>query len=147
MTKLEAAEKVAKMMKLARGNTNPHEAASARRRAKKIIDDHGLTVEELSTGKKAAALDDLIVALRSVTSNMPAGLFNTSSIVEGILSKAESMSKESKSRRLDEICKLIDVASAVNGALNVVSLSSPLVKRVKEIFEKTLAAHDLTRPH
>jgi hypothetical protein len=143
MRKQEAAEKVAKLMKLARDNPNPHEQDSARSRARKIVEDNHLSVEDLSAGKKAAAFDDLVAAIRRKISTgpaVPAGLF-------GILSKLESMSRESKSRRLDEAYKLVEAASLFNGALTAVGLGTSVVGDVKKIFEETLAAHDLTPPH
>jgi hypothetical protein len=150
MRKQEAAEKVAKLMKLARDNPNPHEQDSARSRARKIVEDNHLSVEDLSAGKKAAAFDDLVAAIRRKISTgpaVPAGLFGTSDIVSGILSKLESMSRESKSRRLDEAYKLVEAASLFNGALTAVGLGTSVVGDVKKIFEETLAAHDLTPPH
>jgi hypothetical protein len=149
VTKLEAAEKVAKLMRLAKDNASPHEASAARSRAKKIVDEHGLTLDELSAGKKAQAFDDLVAAVRKTLSDspdMPTGLFGTSNIVSGILSKLEKLSEESKSKRLDEAYKLVDTASLFNGALGTLGLGSPLVKNLKKIFDDVLAAHDLTPP-
>jgi hypothetical protein len=149
VTKQEAAEKVAKLMQLARDNANPHEASSARSQARKIVEEHDLTLEELSAGKKARAFDDLVDAIRKTLASSPglaAGLFDTTSVVSGILSKLDSLSKESKSKRLDEAYKLIEAASMFNGALDVVGLGTPLVEKVKKIFRDTLAAHDLTQP-
>jgi hypothetical protein len=152
MTKQDAAEKIAKLMRLARSNTNPHEAAAARAQARKIVEEHGLSLEELSAGKKAQAFDDLVAAIRkTISSNpeMPTGLFGTSSVVSEILSKLEALSKDSKSKRLDEAYKLVDAASLFNGALGALGLGLgvPLVKNLKKIFDDVLADHDLTPPH
>jgi hypothetical protein len=150
VTKQEAAEKVAKLVRLARNNANPHEAKTARSQARKILRDNNLTVEELSAGKKAAAFDDLVAAIRrkiATGPEVPAGLFDTSRIVSGILSKLEGMSEESKSRRLDEAYKLVEAASMLNGALDVVGLGTGVVASVKKIFEDVLASHDLSPPH
>lgn len=147
MTRQEAAEKVAKLVSLARGNANPHEAAAARAQAKRIVDEHKLTLEEMSAGKKAHAFDDLVVAVRKTIADspdMPPGLFGTASAVSGILNHLEKMSEESKSRRLDEVGKLIETASVLNKALSNVGLSSPIVTQIKATFDATLAAHDLT---
>jgi len=149
MTKQEAAEKVAKLVRLARANTNPHEASTARAQAKKIVDEHKLTLEELSAGKKAQAFDELVAAIRKTISDkpeMPASLFNTSNIVSGILSKLETMSKESKSKKLDEAYKLVETASLFNGALSSLGFGTPLIKNIKKIFDDVLANHDLTHP-
>jgi hypothetical protein len=149
MTKQDAAEKVAKLMKLARYNKNPHEEASARNKARKLVEDNHLSVEDLSAGKKAAAFDDLVAAIRrkiSASPAMPAGLFGTSSIVSGILSKLEAVSRESKSRRLDEAYKLVEAAAMFNGALDVIGLGTRVVGDVRKIFEDVLTAHDLTPP-
>jgi hypothetical protein len=150
VTKQDAAEKVAKLMKLARGNTNPHEKDNARSAAEKIVSEHELTVEDLSSGKKAAAFDELVAAIKKKISSspeIPRGLFGTSDVVSGILSKIEGMSKESKSRRLDEAYKLVEAASMLNTCLNAIGLGTHVVRDVKKIFEDVLAAHDLTPPH
>jgi hypothetical protein len=56
----------------------------------------------------------------------------------------ETMTKESKSKRLDEACKLLDAAAILNGVLGPFGLGTPLVRTVKKIFDDTLAAHNLT---
>jgi hypothetical protein len=150
MTKQEAAEKVAKLVQLARDNSNSHEASAARAQAKKIVAEHDLTLEELSAGKKAQAFDDLLAAVRKTIADspeMPAGLFGTSSVVKGIVSKLETLSKDSKSRRLDEAYKLLETASLFNGALSAIGLGVPVVRQIKQIFDDVLASHDLTPPH
>jgi hypothetical protein len=149
MTKQEATEKVAKLMRLSKDNTNPHEAAAARAQARKIVDEHGLTLEELSYSKKAQAFDDLVAAIQKTLSDHPemtAGLFGASHIVSGILSKLESLSDESKSKRLDESYKLVETASLFNGTLGALGLGSPHVTNLKKTFDDVLTAHDLTHP-
>lgn len=148
MTKQEAAERVAKLIRLARDNANPHEAEAARSQARKIVTEHDLSVEELSAGQKAAAFDELLTKIQRVVSSHPAvpeGLFDTSSVISGLVSKMETMTKESKSKRLDEACKLLDAAAMVDGILGTVGLSTSLIRTVKKIFDDTLAAHNLTR--
>ncbi len=147
MTKQEAAEKVAKLLRLARDNANPHEAAAARNRAKKLIDEHGLSVEELSAGKKARAFDDLVAALRTsieIRGNLSPGLFSTRDVVGGILSKIEAMSDIDKSKRLDEVAKLMETACLLDGALSKIGVASP-ISNLKKIFDNTLEAHGLER--
>ena len=148
MTRQEAAEKVAKLARLARDNPNPHEAEAARTQARKIVAENNLSVDELSTGQKAAAFDDLVAEVRKAVCSHPAlpqGLFGTSDVVSGILTRLGAASKESKARRLDEAGKLIDAASMFNRALEAVGLGTPVVPAVRKIFDETLAAHNLTR--
>jgi hypothetical protein len=147
MTKQAAAEKVAKLMRLSRDNANTHESSAAREQARKIVEEHGLTVEELSAGKKAQAFDDLVAAIRKMLADnpsIPSGMFNTPVIVSGVLSKLESLSTESKSKRLDEAYKLVEAASLLNGALDTLGLGTPVVRNLKKIFDTTLSDHNLT---
>jgi hypothetical protein len=149
VTRQEAAEKVAKLVRLSRDNPNPHEASAARDRARKIVAEHDLTVEELSAGKKAAAFDDLLAALRKSLASSPGllpGLFDTSGVVSGVLAKLETLSKESKSQRLDEAYKVVEAAALLNGGLGILGIGTTAISRVKKIFEDALAAHDLTPP-
>ena len=147
MTKQEAAEKVAKLLQLAKNNSNPHEATAARNRAKKLIGEYELSVEELSAGKKARAFDDLVAALKTsieVRGNLAPGLFSTRDVVGGILSKIEAMSDTDKSKRLDEVAKLMETACLLDGALSKIGVASP-IGNLKKIFNDTLEAHGLER--
>ncbi len=147
MTRQEAAEKVAKLLRLARDNTNPHEAAAARAQAKKIMGEHKLTVDEVSAGKKARAFDDLVATLKTSIEgrgNLMPGLFSTKDVVGGILSKIEAMSDIDKSKRLDEVAKLMETACLLDGALSKIGVASP-ISNLKKIFDNTLEAHGLER--
>jgi len=149
MTRQEAAEKVAKLARLSKDNTNPHEAEAARSQARKIVKEHGLTLEELSAGKKALAFDDVVARVRAEAASRlveSPGLFNTSSILSDALARLETLSEASKAKRLDESYKLVDAIYLFNSTLSVVGLGSPAVNTVKKIFDDTLAAHGLTPP-
>jgi len=81
----EAAEKIAKLERLARGTSNPHEAESARAQAAKLASEHCLTDNDLKTGKMGAAFDDMVDEVGKLTSSMPGGLFGAGTVVQEVL--------------------------------------------------------------
>lgn len=149
MTKLDAAEKVAKLMRLSRGTSNPHEASTAREQAKKLVEEYQLTSDELSAGKKADAFDDLVEAVRRLVAGRPdpsRGLFDTSDVISNVLAKLTSMEKSDKARRLDEAAKLVEAACLIDDVLSKMGLGgNTLVKNVKKVFDETLRNHNLER--
>lgn len=98
MTKKEAAEKIAKLRRLAEKAGTPAEAESARRLADKLTQEHGLTDTELSLGSRAAAFDDLMDELdRFVRKHhVPAAVLETIELVKvktGKEDKADALGK------------------------------------------------------
>jgi hypothetical protein len=141
VTKKEAAEKVAKLMKLARDNTCANEAVAARRQAEKIAVEHGLTQSDLETGKLAAAFDDLVDGLHKYVAQHPVAkstdLFGASSIVKQAIDKVKAMGEVDKSQKLRTIAALVRTASFIAG-------DNPVVKSAKAQLDSALKNHDVT---
>lgn len=127
MTTAEAAEKIAKLLALSRSNNNPHEAESARRRAQALMDEHKLTPEDLEAGDKAAAFDEIIVALESyieTRTEIPRGMFTQVAAVRVILTKLKSLNKIKKAARLDQVLVIVSLVEMVgfkNATLNEIN--------------------------
>jgi hypothetical protein len=139
MTKREAAEKVAKLTKLARGSSNPHEAASARAQAEKIASEHGLSHQDLESGEMGAAFDDLVDEVKRFVANgsaMPSGLFDTRSIVDQIIRDIKHIREADKAARLKQIAVVIRTAAFVAGDNKVIS-------QIKTTLDTILKNHEL----
>lgn len=124
MTKKDAAEKVAKLMKLAKGSSNAHEAQTARSQAQKIVTEYGLSELDLEAGEMAAAFDDLVDGLQKLVAGHPAlpeGLFNSSAIVTDVLHKIKAMGDTDKATKLKQITTIIRTASFIAGDHAIVS--------------------------
>lgn len=137
MTRQEAAEKVAKLHRLASGSSCAHEAASARRQAEKITREHGLSQEDVSAGERAAAFDDLIGQLESYVSShpsVPAGLFDQVAVVRDVLAKIKNMTDVEKSRRLGQVTTIVGFASLLTG-------DTPVVRDLKDLVERAVKKH------
>jgi hypothetical protein len=140
MTKKDAAEKVAKLMKLAHGSTNPNEAATAKSQAEKLVSEHGLTDNDLMSGEMAAAFDDLVDSLQKVVASHPAlppGLFNSSAIITDVLHKIKNIGDADKTIRLRQITTLVRTAAFIAG-------DKPIVAEIKAVLDNTLKNHGLT---
>lgn len=140
MTRKEAAEKVAKLRRLARGSKNPHEAEMAREQADKLAARHGLASADLEAGSMGAAFDDLVDQVKTVVAghaSIPAGLFNTEGIINDVLGKIKSIGESDKSARLRQIATLIRTASFFAG-------DNKVVAEMKAVLDTTLKNHDLT---
>jgi hypothetical protein len=140
MTKKNAAEKVAKLMKLAKGSSNPHEAQAARDQAEKLASEHQLSESDLETGEFAAAFDDLVDGVQKFVAghpSIPQGLFNTSAIVTDVLHKIKNIGDTNKTTRLRQIATLLRTASFIAG-------DQPLISGLKNIFDTTLKNHGLS---
>ena len=140
MTKKEAAEKVAKLMKLAKGSPNPHEAQTARDQAKKLASEHGLSKSDLETGEFAAAFDDLVDGVQKFVAGHPAvpqGLFNSSAIITDVLHKIKNIGDADKTARLRQITTLVRTASFIAG-------DQSLISEVKVILDTALRNHGLS---
>jgi Protein of unknown function (DUF2786) len=140
MTRKDAAEKVAKLMKLANGSTNPHEAATARSQAEKLVAEHGLSDNDLLSGEMAAAFDDLVDSLQKVVASHPAlppGLFNSSAIVTDVLHKIKNIGDTDKVTRLRQITTLVRTASFIAGDM-------PVIAEIKAVLDSTLKNHGIS---
>ena len=139
MTKTEAAEKVAKLRRLVKGTTNEHEAASARANADKLITEHKLTGNDLTSGEKAATFDDLIDALHHFTLNHPAlpdGMFGTSKILQDVLTRIKNIGRTDKILHLNQLTSVIRTASIFAG-------NNSSIREIKRILDETLRRHEI----
>jgi hypothetical protein len=140
MTKKDAAEKVAKLMKLANGSSNPHESATAKSQAEKLVAEHHLTDNDLLSGEMAAAFDDLVDSVQKLAASHPAlppGLFNSSAIITDVLHKLKNIGDTDKSTRLKQITTIVRTASFIAG-------DTPLVAEIKAVLDSTLKNHGLS---
>jgi hypothetical protein len=140
MTRVEAAEKVAKLRRLASGTPNEHEASSARAQAERLIAEHFLTEDDLTSGEKAAAFDDLVDALHRYTVDHPAlhgGMFGSSTILEDILHKVKNLKKPDKTVYLGKIATYIRTATFLAGD------HVPSLREIKRILDDTLHSHQI----
>jgi hypothetical protein len=140
VNKKEAAEKVAKLGKLSRGTTNPHEAAAARIQAEKIVAEHGLSPGDLETGEIGAAFDDLVNQVGRIASKRPelsAGLFDTQPLVDQCLAAIKDIGEADKAARLRQITTLVRTAAFVAG-------SNKTIAQVKATLDTVLKNHQLT---
>jgi hypothetical protein len=140
MNKKEAAEKVAKLMKLANGSSNKHESDTARSQAEKIANEHGLTASDLESGELAAAFDDLVDGVQRFVANhpsMPEGLFNSSAIVHDVLNKLKNIGETDKATKLRQVTTAIRTASFVMGGNQTIS-------GLKSVLDATLKSHGVS---
>jgi hypothetical protein len=140
VTKKEAAEKVAKLGKLSRGTTNPHEAAAAKIQAEKIVAEHGLSSSDLDTGEMGAAFDDLVDQIGRVASKkseLSSGLFDTRSLIEQVLTAIKDIGEADKVARLRQIVTLIRTAAFIAG-------DNKTIAQVKTALDAVLKNHQLT---
>lgn len=140
MTKHGAAEKVAKLMRLAKGSSNPHEASTARAQAEKLVREQGLTKEDLTSGARAAAFDELVDSVHAFVRNhpkIPEGMFGTTAIVTDVLNRIKNIKETEKAVRLVQITQFIRAASFIVG-------DDPTVKGIKKALDETLHRHEIT---
>ena len=126
-------------MRLAKGSPNPHEAANARTQAEKLVREHSLTEEDLTSGVRAAAFDDLVDTLHAFARNHPAlpeGIFGTSAIITDVLNRIKNIKETEKSYWLGCITGTIRTASLIGG-------DSPSIRVLKKILDDTLRKHDV----
>ena len=135
MNRVEATEKVVKLRRLALGTTNEHEALSARTQADRLIKEHFLTEDDLTSGERSAAFDDLVDALHPALSG---GMFDTSTVLGDVLRKVKNIKKNDKSRYLHQITTYIRAATFVAGD------HVPSLKEIKRILDDTLHSHQIS---
>jgi hypothetical protein len=141
VTKRDAAEKVAKLMRLARGTSSPEEAASARAQATKIAQEHGLGPADLEVGQMGAAWDDLVDQVGRLvgqrTPAMPRGLFDVGPIVADVLRTIKSIKDTDKASRLRQVTTAVRAASFVAGDHN------QTIAELKRTLDTVLKNHEL----
>ena len=141
MTRKEAAEKVAKLRKLANGSSNPHESESAWTQAAKLIEEHHLTDHDLSSGSMAAAFDDLVDGLQKYMANLPAmpegllGSGGTLAIVTDVIHRIKTIDDSEKATRLRQFTTLVRTISFITGNNN------PTLSSIKSILDTALRNH------
>lgn len=133
MTKAEAAERVAKLRRLAEKNDNAAEAASAKKRADKLVEEFKLTETELSLGGRAAAFDDLVDELdRFVRKHdVPAAVLETIEMVK---------SKTDKENKADMLGKIVAGVRTVS----LFFIFNKDVKGIKDTVDAVLKKHGVT---
>jgi hypothetical protein len=139
MNRREAALKHAKLLRLARGTTNPNEAAAARLQADKIAAEHHLGQADIEHGRSGAAFDDLVDELQRFVAERGdelGGLFGAGPIVRDVLSKIKSMGDDDKASYLRQFAGVVRTASLVAG-------NTPSIKKLKQILDTTLKNHEL----
>jgi hypothetical protein len=139
VNKREAAEKVAKLRRVAQGTSNPNEADTARRQADKIASEHGLTELDLSSGQMAAAFDDLVGEVEKVVAqkSVPTGLFGTESVVKDVLGKIRNFQEDDKAKKLRQVSLVIKVGAMIAG-------NNATVAEIKAVLDTVLKNHGLT---
>lgn len=140
MNKKDAAEKVAKLMKLAKGSSNEHEAKTARSQAEKIVAEYGLSDLDLEAGEMAAAFDDLVDGLQKMVASHPAlpeGIFNSSAIVTDVLHKIKNLGDTDKATKLKQITTIIRTASFIAG-------DNTTISNAKAALDTALKNHGLS---
>ena len=139
MTKPEAAEKIAKLRRLAKNNSNEYEASASRAKIDDLIAKHSLTEDDLISGEKAHAFDDLIDALHLFVIGhpmLPAGLFGNSAILRNVLDRIKNIEKNDKIVNLGRLVTIVRTASFVMG-------NDPSIKEIKRILDNTLHSHGI----
>lgn len=141
MTRSEAAIKVAKLRRTARGTTNPAEANTARTIADKLETEHHLTDNDLTDGQMGAAFDDLLDQLQQVikqrASIMTGGLLNTNSMIQDTVNQMKQTSDSQKAAQLRKVVM-------VSRALSFCGRHIPTVAEFCSKIETSLKNHEIT---
>lgn len=140
MTKREAAKKIAKLQRLARGSPNPHEAESARAQAAKLALEHGLGAPDLEVGRMCAAFDELVDEVGKFVAKkpeIPAGLFDARAIIDEALRSIKDIGEDDKAKKLSQIIIVVRTAALFAGG-------NAAVAEVKKTVDLVLKNHSLT---
>lgn len=142
MNRREAAARVAKLRELATNNGNPHEAASAKKRADDLVKKFGLDKKELDQGKECSAYDDLSGKLETLFSDVVGAVAGPSSglasaSIKEAFAKMRGASSKDKSSRLRTFVTLLRAASMLAG-------DNPAVAAVKKETDEVLRARGVT---
>ena len=122
MTKAQAIDRVKKLLALARGSKEPHERASAERRAAELKTRYHLVDSDILESGKAAAFDALVGIIAEYSSKHPGleqSTFGAAQIVEEVLSHSKkNLTSPQKAVLLNKIVKGLDVATFLLGSSN-----------------------------
>jgi hypothetical protein len=133
MTRKEAAEKVAKLRKLAERAGTAAEGDAARKIANELTAQHGLTEVELSVGSRAAAFDDLMDELNRFVKKHDV----PSAVLEVIEAVKAGTGKDDKAGALVNIVTVVRTTSMFFGF-------DKTVKQVKSVVDRVLKKHSVT---
>ena len=141
MTRREAAEKVAKLRRLADDPRTPREEAhNAREAAAKITREHKLKEQDLATGRMCAAFDDLVGELEKAvqrrSAHLPTGIFGAEQSIKTALDGIRKMTDVDKATRLRQLTTVVRTAAIFVG-------DHPVVAEVKAVLDAVLKNHDL----
>jgi hypothetical protein len=141
LTRREAAEKVAKLRRLADDPRTPRtEAQTARGTADKIAREHELGEQDLAVGRMCAAFDDLIgeleKAIQQRSGQIPTGMFGAGHAIKTALDGIRKMTDVDKATRLRQLTGVVRTAALFVG-------DHPVVAEVKAVLDTVLKNHDL----
>ncbi len=140
MSRKDAAEKVAKLRRLADDPRTPRpEAENARRRADKIAADHQLGERELGEGRMSAAFDELVEQIEKIVvkhKSTTNSFFGAESAIRDVLGRIRAMPDVDKAARLQQIVTVTRTASFIVGR-------HPLVAEAKAVVDAALKNHDV----
>lgn len=133
MTRQEAAQKIAKLRRLAERAGTPAEAENARGAMEKLMKQFGLTDAELAIGRRAAAFDDLLEDLNRFVGrhDVPQPVFM---VIEHF---KKNVAEGEKSDALSKIVTGVRAASFFFGG-------DPTVKKLKASIDEVLTKHQVT---
>jgi len=139
LTRKEAATKYAKLIRLADGNSNPHEAESARQQAANLASEYSLKPSDLESERLNEAFDDLVVRLEEFIAMKESdlgGLFGAGPIVKEVTSKIRTSTEIDKPAYLRKFTAVLRMVSLVSGG------NSPITT-LKKILDEVLKKHNL----
>lgn len=131
MTKDEAISKIGKLRNQAKGTSSPSEATSARKIADEMMRKWNLTENDLATGSKVLAFEELLAELETLSRHreLPPAVADTI----GMLKK--NMTSKEKADALEKIVSGVRIGSLFLGKKMAV---------VKDVVEATLRKHEIT---
>jgi len=138
MVKTEIIQKILKLKKLSQGNSNPHEAESAKTKMLELMKEHDISDGEIKVEEKAAAFDELVQEIKSFSLKNPSipSIFGGTSVIDGVLDVLKSAKDAEKAVRLDQIRSMIGTASLLLGR-------NKTFIGIRDIIEKIIKKHAL----
>lgn len=130
MTKKQAAEKVAKLRRLAEKAGSKEESQNAYRAIDKLILQYQLTDAELAVGAKAAAFDDLISSLDSFVRTRREQV--PGSVMGAIEQVKKSTNEDEKAAAFDKIAVTVNLGNMLFGHNKTVAAIGDLLASVAE---------------
>ena len=132
MTKQEAANKIAKLKRLAERAGTPAEADTARRTAERLAREHNLNDDDLHQGAQAAAFDDLVDELGTFAAknDIPAPVLSVMEMLK------KNTKEEEKASALKKAAAFLKTASLFFGF-------NQTVTALQETVDRVLKKHDI----